>query len=616
MQVLQQRLIEAAGEHPTQEAGGTAELERAIVGDPGWRRFAVVTEQEFSPEGMRQIRSVCRLMSIANPMIKRGVNLRVGYVWGQGCQIVARADGKRKDRKNEQDVAAVIKAHIDDPANQRAWWGQQAREENERALATDGEVFAALFTSPKTGWVNVRTFPADEISEVICNPEDKSEPWFYRRVFEVVTHTDDGVRRPSTREILYPDVDYKPAGRKPPKYAGVDVQWDTPVVHVHVNRPKSWLRGIPDVYSVINWARAYKEFLEQWAALMRSLAKFAWRLTAEGRNREQAKAAIAAAGTSRNALGERNDVGGTAITPADANLEAIPKTGATIDADSGRPVAAMVAAGLDLPVTMLLGDPGTTGARATAETLDWPTELAMGARRNVWAAADQRILAYRIAEAVRASGGGLKGTIKRDPVTGREVVTLAGDTDTTVDIVWPELDDVDPKALIEAVAAANGTGTLPPEQVLRLLLQAFRILDVDSILDQMVDEEGNFKWPSSPMTAGMGPGQQAADLARTGADPATAGPGSMGPDGEPMPDPGTPADPNTAAIPTTEQGVSAEALARQADAEFGLFGSEPPVPDDGIPDTPAAALEDEPPTDDAGGAPPTRVLYDPARFKI
>jgi hypothetical protein len=53
----------------------------------------------------------------------------------------------------------------------------------------------------------------------------------------------------------------------------------------------------------------------------------------------------------------------------------VSKSGAQIDANSSQPFATRAAAALEVPVTMLLGDPGITGARATAETLDQPTEL-------------------------------------------------------------------------------------------------------------------------------------------------------------------------------------------------------------------------------------------------
>lgn len=642
LELATRRLTEATydGTSPfaadTRESG-VADLERQVVVDPGWRTFAVLAEREFSADGMVMLRQVCRLSAIANPMIKRGLGLRGFYVWGQGCQITARANGKNRDNPDEQDVQAVIAAHIADEGNQRAFWGQQAREENEHALGTDGEVIVTLHTKPLTGWVQVRTVLADEITEVICNPEDRGEPWFYRRVWALDGYDKNGNLRQGSAEVLYPDVDYKPINQ-PVTFAGVKIEWDTRVVHVPVNKPKGWLRGIPDAYAVINWARAYKEFLEQWAGLMRSLSKFAWKLTAEGKQRDQAKRAMAEATAARTRGGDE-PVGSVALAPLNGNLEAIPKSGAVIDSESGRPLAMQVAAGLHLPVTMLLADPGQTGARATAETLDWPTELGMMSRRELWKWAQLRVTRHIITESVRASRGILKGKIKRDPVTGREVVTLTGDTDDTVDVIWPPLDKQDPKAAIDSVVAANATNTLKPELVLRLLLDALGVREAEAILDEMLDDQGNFKWPSNAMSgaggapglpgAPPGPGQQAADLARTGGDPATAGqPGSMRSDTPPG---APPADQQGAGVPT-EEGVSPEAMARQADADFGLFGGNTAGGDqqggdqaagdqqnagDGEqePDPVDTGEGNETETEDAPGTTPAG-LYDPAFFKL
>src|SRR5690606_27754034 len=210
------------------------------------------------------------------------------------------------------------------------------------------------------------------------------------------------------REQLYPCVDYRPA-RRPQRWIGLPVDWSAPMLHVAVNRPLHWQRGIPDAYAAIDWARAYKIFLEDWATLVKSLSRFAWRLTAKGNARSQARQKLATKPPIDPATGRALDVGATAVTPVDAALEAIPKTGATIDSESGRPLAAMVAAALGVPVTMLLGDPGTTGARATAETLDRPTELEMGQRRELWTGVLRRIVGYVIVEAVRAPQGPLQG---------------------------------------------------------------------------------------------------------------------------------------------------------------------------------------------------------------
>lgn len=504
------------------------QLEQQMA-EPGWVRFAHLTEQEFSQTGMTQMRAICRLMSVANPLVKRGLSLRSAYVWGQGVEITARANGA--DRDGEQDVQAVVATFLDDDGNRRALTGPAARDRLEHALGTDGDLFIAHFTRPTTGQVQVRVIGADEITEVICNPEDRSEPWFYRRVwYRNDIDTQSGTVAPQRQERLYPCIDYRPASR-PRRLGQVEIAWDTPLLHVDVNRPQGWQRGVPDAYAAIPWARAYKEFLESWAGLMHSLARFAWRLTAKGNTRAQAQARLAQAPGRDPSTGRALDVGATAITPTDATLEAIPKSGATIDAESGRPLAMMVAAALDVPVTMLLSDPGQTGARAVAETLDQPTELAMGQRRDVWAAAYQRMIRYVIVEAVRAPQGPLKGVIRRDPWTGQESVTLAGDTDQTIDIVWPDLDDTDVGVVVEAIKKAADTGTVPPEQILRLLLAALGVRDVDSILEEMVGDDGEFLWPTGPPIGGVG--QQATDMLRAGQDPAGAGPGSMAPDDVP-----------------------------------------------------------------------------------
>lgn len=476
---------------------------------------------------MKQLRAICRLFAIQNPLVKRGLSLRSSYVWGQGVEIAARANGSEP---NEQDVQAVVDAFLNDPGNQRAFTGPEARDQLEHALGTEGEVFAALFTRPLTGSVQIRTLPADEIAEVICNPEDASEPWYYRRRWVQVSHDLSGNPEQQYREVLYPCVDYRPK-RRPRALGEVRIRWDAPVVHVTVNRPLNWKRGIPDSYAAIDWARAYKVFLEDWATVIKSLSRYAWRLTSKGSARKQAREKIAAAPPTDPATGKEQSAGATAIHPLDAVLEAIPKTGATIDSESGRPLAAMVAAALDLPVTMLLGDPGTVGARATAETLDRPTELAMKQRRTLWTGVLQRILQYVITEAVRAARGPLQGRITRDPLYDREIVELAGDTEATVDITWPPLDDIDPKAMVEAVVEAASTGTVPPEEILRLLLTALGVQHVDELVEDMLDDTtGEFLWPSTPLG---GQGQQAAALARTGGDPAAVGPGPMGTDEPP-----------------------------------------------------------------------------------
>lgn len=499
------------------------------LNDPGWVLLTAQFQQEFAPENLRQIRALCRLFAVKNSLVKRGLGLRCAYVWAQGVEITARANGKRR---REQDVQGVVARFLDDPANQRAFTGPAARERLERCLGTDGEFFPILFTRPSTGEVQVRVVGADEITEIVCNPEDRSEPWYYRRVWTQQVLGADGYTTTETREQLHPALDYRPRVQ-PKSFGRVSVAWDAPMMHVKVGDLEGWQRGIPDAYAAIDWARAYKEFLEDWARLVKSLSRFAWRLTVKGSNRAQAKTRLAAAPARDQATGVAQAVGGTAVTPPDGTFEPIPKTGATVDSESGKPLAAMVAAALDVPLTMLLADPGQTGARAVAETLDQPTELGMGQRREMWAGVYRRILTQVIVEAVRAPDGPLKGGVSVD-AWGRESVRLNGNTDTTIDLTWPDLDS-DPAAVVKSVVEASSTGVLPPDQVARLLLTALGVRHVDELVEAMTDDDGRFRWPAGPSLGGSG--GEAAALAAGGGDPAEAGAGSMTPDdAEPPPD--------------------------------------------------------------------------------
>lgn len=464
-----------------------------------WQLLTAQGDMEFTREGLRQITAVDRVMAVKNPLIKRGLQIRQAYVWGQGVSIVAR-DG---------DVNAVVQAFLSDPGNRRVLTSPQAQQTLERALGTDGNVFLSLFTAPLAGKVQARSLPWDEITDVVTNPEDASEPWFYRRDWwEEHRDPASGSLIQRRRIAFYPALGHNPRQRPASMRGLVDgqsgpVMWDAPVIHVKVNEHLGWKWGVGDAYAAVDWAQAYKDFLTDWAVLVKALSRFAWRLTSKGSKQAQAKTKMAASPTTDTYTSEPRRAGATALLTPEMALEAVPKTGATIDSESGRPLAAMVAAALDVPVTMLLGDPGTTGARATAETLDTPTERAMQQRQGLWGDVLHQVLAHVVASAVKAPRGPLTGRVERDE-TGRETVTLDGDADTTVDIAWPDLDDIDVATTVKAIVDADTTTRIPPEVVARLLLEALGVSDVDGIIDKLTDDQGRWLGPEpSPGAAAM-----------------------------------------------------------------------------------------------------------------
>ena len=462
--------------------------------DQGWTRLGD-GDATMNREQLRRAGRLARVMAVADPLIRRAINLRIAYVWGSGVTIQA-----SQGEQGGQDVNAVVQAFLDDESNQRSFASGQAREELERRLGTGGNTFDAFPTSPLTGRVQVRNIPSDEVADIILNPEDRDDPWFYKRTYTRTLvengYTGQTRTRRETVTVFYPALGYWPKLR-PSTIDGKPVLWDSPVLHTFVNRPEGSDWGVGDLYAALPWARGYKEFLEDWARLVKALSRFAFRATAK--NRAGAAKVRQTIGTAP--VGADGQVGQTAITAEGQSFEAIGKSGATIDSNSGRPLAAMVASATDLPVTMLLADPGVTGARATAETLDKPTELIAGMRRDLHGARIQKILGYVIDQAIKAPQGPLRGVRVVDQVTGRETMRLANEQDRGLDITWPDLSDEDLKTKIDAIVAADGTDLVPELVTLRLLLTALDVENADEILKAVTDADGNFIAPRDAAAA-------------------------------------------------------------------------------------------------------------------
>lgn len=487
--------------------------------DKGWTDIASSVQRDFSPEARKTLTGLCRSMAIANPLLKRGMQIRIGYIWGQGVQVRARAAGDEQT----QDVNAVVQAFWD--ANASTLSGDEAHDQLERGAATEGNVYICCFTSPLTGDVRVRTALADEVVDIITNPDDRDEPWYYirevpQKVVEKAYQRGGARTRNQIARIAHPALGYWPRTR-PQTLDGMPIRWDAPIKHVKVNPVAGWRFGIPDVYASLAWARAYKDFLVDWAQLTHSLSLIAWQATGGTKSKAQKVASGIAAAANGPGVGAIPPVGSgpagqAAVGTTDVKLEAVSKSGATIDANSGKPLAGMAAAGLGLPVTMLLADPGITGARAVAETLDLPTILEMGMRRLLWQATFTEIIEYVINVSAVSPRGALRGTLTRDE-WGRANVTLAGDVEKTLDWDWPPLVDVDPVELVKAIneSAETPLGRAVPVVLLRLLLNALGVKDVDEVLDEVTDDDGN--WVDPQVTAG----NEAIRRFRDGDDPAS-----------------------------------------------------------------------------------------------
>src|SRR4051812_8501080 len=312
-----------------------------------WRVVSGQAEQEFSRPGLHNVTELSRVLFLKNPIIKRGVLVKRDYVWGQGWAIHAQ----------EAQIQAVLDGFLYDQKNDDVFGSHEARLQLEIELQTDGNWFFCFFINAITGQLRIRTISFDQIEDVLYNPDDSKEPWYYqRRWTESRVDYATGGMSSEQRGAYYPDWRYKPTTQ--PKSIGEwPVYWDKPVYHVKVGGFSNWKFGISEIYDAIDWARAYKSFLEDWASIVRSYRKFAFQLTAPS-NKAVAgiKSRIGNGLTQGSEVSSQNVVGppmtGSIFAATEGyNLQAVKTSGATVSADDGRKLMLMVVASFGVPET-------------------------------------------------------------------------------------------------------------------------------------------------------------------------------------------------------------------------------------------------------------------------
>jgi hypothetical protein len=461
-----------------------ADLELALE-DANWMRMILDGSQEFSRDGLRKISELARMMYIKNPIIKRGVMVKALYVWAQGISV----------KYKNPELNKVLQSFWDDEKNRAELTGHQAQMMKQVDLEVDSNIFFAFFPRPTDGRVRVRTLPFDEITEIISDPQDAKTPWFYVRQWNEKGITSDGRRIHKTHKACYPDWKYKPT-KKLPKISGMEVMWDAPVYHVKIGGMSNWKFGVSRIYAAIDWARAYKEFLEDVASLMRAYSRFAWKRVTKGGKKAIAAERARMATTLANSGGAGTETNPAPVTGAMAimgegtDLQPMQLRGAAISAEDGRRFLLMAAAGLDLPETYF-GDV-SVGTFATAKTMDRPTELGMKEGQTFWTDVFRQIFDYLMLWQFKASEDNevkKLGTLKTIEDNGEKEEKIEWNNPLTayLDIDFPPILEKDVQTAVQAVITAltlNGQELrlLDEEIATRLILKAMGEDDVDEIM--------------------------------------------------------------------------------------------------------------------------------------
>lgn len=393
------------------EAGEFGRAQLAIE-DIGWRPLMGMADSanSFTLDALHHASDLCRAVATVNPLVGRGLRVRTGYVWGSGVSVVPKEFIQGPGRPRTVNLEPELPEGIDEVLT-----GTLAQLELERSSGTDGNLFFLVDRKTK----EVLRVPFEEITEGVSQRGNRERLLYIRRTWndwdleldfggeiELTPITSpkaaargrtwmradrEGVSGGTTRAgYSFKDVWYPtPAGlralgrgRAAAQLAGDPVDHSKVIVHVPFNRLTGWRWGIPDVLPAVWWTKAYKEYLENCATLTKAYARFAWKVTSD-RSRSVRRTASAMAQAPRNdpATGAPLNIGASAVLGAGQDLSAVGGN-TKVDFDAGRPLAAMIAAALDVPLPALLEDPSIANNSA-ATSLDTSTILVMQARQKV-----------------------------------------------------------------------------------------------------------------------------------------------------------------------------------------------------------------------------------------
>jgi len=500
-------LVELADFQDTQALQMTeriAELEFELE-DVGWIRENQRSSMEFSERNLMRVIQWARIMYLKNPVVNHGVNLQADYVFAQGINITTKGNSKSLDAFLFHPKNLVEFTSLD------AMWAKEVRLQNE------GNIFFALFTK-KSEPVVIRTIPVADIidkGDIIANPEDRKEVWYYKRVwteekFDLAT----GKTEKLLRVDYYPDWRYNPKtkpatiGKDNPEAVGGGsgakgkVHWGIRVYHLQQGALDDMRYGLPETYQALPWARAVVRDLEDFATVKRAHARLAWKATLKG-----GKPAITALRNKLSTSVTVNDpvenkpppVGGsTWAANQDYDMEPMKTGGAQPHSDAGRQIRVMAATGFGWPDNILSGD-ASTGALATAKTLDRPTELKVRRRQGMWEGVLTDLIAYSM-----ACQSGKSPEATDDEMSFTEAY-LDPETVQGINIDWPPILERDAAGRVDAVIAAatldgkTRVGTMTDRSLVMILLQALGLDDdLEDYMSKMTfDEEDMLKQPEA-----------------------------------------------------------------------------------------------------------------------
>ena len=458
------------------------ELELALE-DRGWVREVTLSNLEFSRLGIQQLCRICRIYAIKNPIVKRAAIICRLYVFGRGVEI----------RSDDKPSNTTIQDFLDANKSELGHVGLASKEQD---IQTDGSLYFGLATDPK-GNVRVTMIDPLEVMEVAPDPDQPGRAWYFSRMWTLNTiDPASGVVQNKPMKCWYPSLELLRGlqdgsinrANRYDSIGQIKVNWDMPVYRVRDSEtPSSWRWAVPPLYALLDWARAYKDFLEDWATIQRTLSRFALMVETKG-----GQAAIAAyqallSTTFADSGGtqiERNPppvVGSAHIGGPGTSITPFKSAGAQNSPEQARRLLLMGAAGAGLPETFF-GD-ASTGSLATAQSLDRPTELKFTEIQERWTMTIEDIVHYVLDVARKTPGNKLREAREANPAP----------QPVKIKIEFPNVIEHQIQPMIQAITeiatmgGRNGiaAGIVDRRTICGLLLKEIGYADTDELLDKI-----------------------------------------------------------------------------------------------------------------------------------
>jgi hypothetical protein len=297
--------------------------------------------------------------------------------------------------------------------------------------------------------VRIRWIDPLEITEIITDPEDIETPMYYKRTWcDALGFHGDTVYR-----------SWLNVKGEPVEIIGGDLEVKDGAIVYHLEFNSIGQRGAPLLLCVMDWIDQYRRFLASRIAIVRSLARWAWKQKVPG-----GTAQVAAVKAKTNE--KYPQAGSVLIENAGVDTQPIKtSTGGTEAKDDGRMIKLQVCAGVGIP-EQYFGDIAT-GNLATAKTVELPLLKQFGSHQQLWSDAYTDIL--------------------------KVILEERGVKDPTIDIDFPP---IAPEETLAAMTAITNLVTAFPQfaemiDVQRQALMSCGINNIDQAIKDLEDPKKN-----------------------------------------------------------------------------------------------------------------------------